>query len=65
MNEDVLQEIYGELRRIREKLEDIEELIVPVEEVSDEELAEIRKLKEESKKGQHIQWEVLKRELGV
>ena len=65
MNEALLKEIYNEIKRIREKLELLEELIIPKEEVSEEELEEIRKLKEESLRGEHIEWEELKRELGV
>ena len=65
MNEALLQEIYSEIKKIREKLEQLEELIIPTEKVSEEELQEIRKLKEESLKGEHIDWDELKRELGV
>ena len=31
MSETILQEIYNEIKKIREKLEQLEELIVPVE----------------------------------
>ncbi|WP_202318892.1 hypothetical protein [Archaeoglobus neptunius] len=65
MNEALLQEIYSEIKKIREKLEQLEELIIPPEKVSDEELQEIRKLKEESLKGEHVDWDELKRGLGV
>jgi len=65
MNEALLQEIYSEIKKIREKLEQLEELIIPTEKVSEEELQEIRKLKEDSLKGEHVDWEELKRELGV
>jgi len=65
MNEALLQEIYSEIKKIREKLELLEELIIPTEKVSEKELQEIRKLKEESLKGEHVDWEKLKRELGV
>lgn len=65
MNEALLQDIYSEIKKIREKLEQLEELIIPVEKVSEEELQEIRKLKEESLKGDHVDWGELKRELGV
>lgn len=60
-----MQEIYSEIRKIREKLEQLEELIVPAEKVSEEELQEIRRLKGESLKGEHVDREELKRELGV
>ena len=65
MNEIPLQEIYSEIKKIREKLEQLEELIIPTEKVSEEELQEIGKLKGESLKGEHIDWDELKRELGV
>ena len=65
MSETILQEIYNEIKKIREKLEQLEELIVPAEKISEEELQEIRKLKEESVKGGHVDWEHLRRELDV
>ncbi|AAB88928.1 MULTISPECIES: hypothetical protein [Archaeoglobus] len=65
MNEALLREIYSEVKKIREKIEQLEELIIPAEKVSEEELLEIRKLKEESLKGEHVDWDELKRELGV
>ena len=39
-----------------------EALLIPKEKVSEEELFEIQKLKEESVKGEHVEWEELKRE---
>ncbi|AGK61362.1 hypothetical protein Asulf_01371 [Archaeoglobus sulfaticallidus PM70-1] len=65
VNDTLLQEIYSEVKKIREKLELLEELIIPSEKVSEQELQEIRKLKEESLKGEHVDWGELKRELGV
>lgn len=65
MSEALLKDIYNEIKKIREKLEQLEELIIPVEKVSEEEVKEIRKLKEESLKGEHVDWDELKRELGV
>jgi len=64
MNE-LLQEIYNEVVRIRKKIEMLEEMLVPKEEVSEEELLEIEKLKEESLRGEHVEWKKLKRELDV
>lgn len=63
MNDLLLKEIYREVLRIREKLEILEETIIPKEEVSQEELQEIQKLKEESLEGEHVDWEVFKKEL--
>jgi|GEM_PF-2091152 hypothetical protein len=57
MNETLLKEIYSEIKKVREKLEMLEELIIPTEKVSEEELLEIKKLKEESLKGEHIDWD--------
>lgn len=65
VDETLLREIYDEVKKIREKLEKLEELILPTEKVSEEELREIRKLKEESLKGEHVDWDKLKRELDV
>ncbi len=56
MNEALLQNIYSEIKKIRVKLEQLEKLIIPVEKVSEEKLQEIRKLKEESLKGDHVDW---------
>ena len=63
--EALLKKIYNEVIKIREKIETLEETIVPKEEISKEELLEIEKLKEESIKGEHVEWERLKRDLGV
>ncbi len=65
VDETLLKEIYDEVKKIREKLERLEELILPTEKVSEEELREIRKLKRESLRGEHVDWDELKRELDV
>ncbi|HJH27206.1 MAG TPA: hypothetical protein C5S37_10700 [Methanophagales archaeon] len=62
MSEVLLKEIYSEVVGIRRKLELLEDAIIPKEKVSEEELFEIQKLKEESVKGEHVEWEELKRE---
>ena len=62
MSEALLKEIYSEVVCIRRKLELLEDAIIPKEKVSEEELFEIQKLKEESVKGEHVEWEELKRE---
>ena len=62
MIEALLKEIYSEVVGIRRKLELLEDAIIPKEKVSEEELFEIQKLKEESVKGEHVEWEELKRE---
>ena len=50
---------------IRERLEALEEILIPSEDISKEELEEIEKLKEESLSGKHVEWERLKRELNL
>ena len=62
MSEALLKEIYREVVGIRRKLELLEDAIIPKEKVSEEELFDIQKLKEESLKGGHVEWEELKRE---
>lgn len=63
MKETLLKEIYTEVIQIREKLETLEEVIIPKESVSKEELLEIQKLKEESLEGEYVEWDNLKKEL--
>jgi hypothetical protein len=62
MSEVLLKDIYNEVVGIRRKLELLEDAIIPKEKVSEEEFFEIQKLKEESIKGEHVEWEELKRE---
>ncbi len=47
---------------IRRKLELLEDAIIPKDTVSEEDFFEIQKLKEDSVKGEHVEWEELKRE---
>ncbi|MHC1610570.1 MAG: hypothetical protein ACXQTW_03055 [Candidatus Methanospirareceae archaeon] len=63
--EALLKGIYHEVVEIRERLEALEEMLIPSEEVSKEELEEIEKLKEESLRGEHVEWDALKRELNL
>ncbi|MCK4398726.1 MAG: hypothetical protein KAV25_07020 [Methanophagales archaeon] len=65
MNETLLKGIYTEVIRIREKLETLEEAIIPKESISKEKLFEIQKLKEESLEGKHVEWEKLKKEFSL
>ena len=55
--------VYKEILEVKKKLETIEEIIIPTEKVSDEELIEIMQLKEESLKGEYVKWSELKKEL--
>jgi cytoplasmic iron level regulating protein YaaA (DUF328/UPF0246 family) len=48
---------------VKKKLDTIEEIIIPSEKVSDEELQEIIQLKKESLKGEYARWSDFKKEL--
>ncbi len=63
--EALLKGIYHEVVEIRERLEALEEILIPSEEVSKEELEEIEKLKEESLSGEHVEWNTVKKELNL
>ena len=63
MNEALLKDIYEEVVFIRKKLELLEDTIILREKITEEELFDILKLKEESVKGEHMEWEKLKKEL--
>lgn len=63
MNEVSLNMVYKEIVTVRKKLETFEDIIIPKEEVSKDELEEIERLKEESLKGEHVKWDELKKEL--
>ncbi len=65
MSEALLKEIYEEVVSIRKKLEMLEDTIIPKEKITEDELSEILKLKEESVEGEHIEWKKLKRELSL
>jgi hypothetical protein len=59
----VIEKIYQEVVTIREKLETIERMIIPEEEVSEEELNEIRSLKSESLRGEVVPWSEVKKKV--
>jgi hypothetical protein len=63
MSEALLKEIYTEILYIRKKLDMLEEIIVPEEEISSEELEEIEELKKESLEGESVRWEEIKKDL--
>jgi len=65
MGQSILQNIYNEVLEVRKRVEALEDIIVPEEKVTAEELEEIERLKAESLSGEHVDWESLKRELGV
>jgi len=56
----LIEKIYREVVAIREKLEIFERMLVPEEDVGQEELKEIRKLKEEFSEGEIISWNSIK-----
>jgi len=60
-DKQILEKIYRELITIREKLNAIERIIIPEEELSNEEMEEIRRLKEEALKGEVIPWDDVKK----
>jgi len=62
-SEAVMEDIHKELLFIRKKLEELEEIILPTEKLEEEELEEIRKLREESISGEHIKWDGLKKKI--
>ncbi len=63
MNEVSMAMVYKEIIEVKKKLDTIEEIIIPSEKVSDEELQEITQLKEESLKGEYVRWSEFKKEL--
>ncbi len=65
MNEVSLGTVYKEIIEVKKKLETIEDIIIPGEKVSEEELNEITQLKEESLKGEYVKWSKLKKELSA
>jgi len=56
----LIEKIYREVLAIREKLEIIERMLVPEEDVGQEELNEIRRLKEEVSEGEIVLWNGIK-----
>ncbi len=61
-DEMLLEKIYREVVAIRKRLEILERIIIPEEEISEEELNELRKLKQEALKGEIISWDEVKEE---
>jgi len=61
----MLQEIYQEVLQIRRKIEALEELIIPTEIASREEILEIEALKKEGMWGENVDWDCLKDDLGL
>ena len=58
-----LKMVYNEIIKVRKKLESFEDMLIPTEEVSKDELQEIEELKAESLKGEHVRWDELKKRL--
>ena len=54
---------YNEIIKVRKKLESFEEILIPAEQVSKDELKEIEELKTESLNGEHVRWDELKQRL--
>jgi len=55
-----LEKIYREVLAIRDKLDNLERLMVPTEQVSPQESQEIRTLKEEAERGETVPWSQVK-----
>ena len=53
--------VYNEILKVRKKLESFEELLIPAEQVSKDELQEIEELKTESLKGEYVRWDEIKK----
>jgi hypothetical protein len=62
-DEQILEKIYHELIIIRKRLEAIERAIIPEEELSSEEMVEIKRLREETLRGEVIPWEDIKKRI--
>ena len=58
-----LKEINEKLEEIKKRIEELENIILPSEEITEEERNEIKKLREESLKGDYIEWDKLKEEI--
>jgi len=58
-----LKTVYKDDAFTRKTLKSLEEDAIIEERVSEEEFFEIHKLKDESMRGEHVEWEKLKKEL--
>jgi hypothetical protein len=65
MESSKLEEIYEEVVTIRKKIEALEDLIIPKEEISAEEAQEINALLKDSLRGENVDWNDLKRKLDI
>lgn len=55
-----LEKIYNEIITIRQKLDNLEKLILPTEHITPEEADEIKTLKDEATRGETIPWTQVK-----
>ncbi|MFH0849990.1 MAG: hypothetical protein V1924_03520 [Candidatus Bathyarchaeota archaeon] len=55
-----LEKIYNEIITIRQKLDNLEKLILPTEHITPEEADEINTLKDEATRGETIPWTQVK-----
>ena len=53
--------VYNEIIKVRKKLESFEQILMPAEQVSKDELQEIEELKTESLKGEYVRWDEIKK----
>jgi len=55
-----LEKIYKEVLAIRDKLDSLERLMIPTEQATPEEAAEINALREEAERGETVPWSKVK-----
>ncbi len=60
-----LETIYDEIKTLRREVERISSALIPEEEISDEERAEIHKIREETKRGEKSRLDDVLAELNV
>lgn len=60
-----LNVIYSEIKKLRREIELIRSALVPEEEISDEERAEIREIRAETKRGERFRLDDVLAELNV
>ena len=72
MSQVSLEDIYGEVKRVNMRLESIEkalealmDMVLPEEEISEEEWKEISEIEEEIKRGKCVSLEDVRRKHGV
>ena len=72
MTQISLKDVYTEVKRVNMRLESLEkaletlmDMVLPEEEISEEEWKEIKEIEEEIKKGKHVSLEEVRKKHGV